>query len=125
MADGGEAWNKHYLGSNDGTTASTRCRRVRRSCWREELENEAWEEEEIAGGATAALGGEAHCARKELLWLAECGMLSSDSLNAELRWRDIGAARVLAVAQSTRALSSPPARVDWATASKLGRGEGG
>ena len=25
---------KRYLGSNDGTTMSTRCRRVRRSCWR-------------------------------------------------------------------------------------------
>jgi len=33
MADGGEAWKKRYLGSNDGTTTSTRCRRARRSCW--------------------------------------------------------------------------------------------
>ena len=69
---------------------------MRRSCWREESENEAREEEQIAGGATAALGGEARYAREELLRLAEWGVLRSDSLNAELRWHDIGEARVLA-----------------------------
>ena len=58
MADGGEAWNKHYLGSNDGTTASTRCRRARRSCWCEESENEAREEEEIADGAAGVARAE-------------------------------------------------------------------
>ena len=69
---------------------------TRRSSRREESGNEEREEEQIAGGATAALGGEARYAREELLRLAEWGVLRSDSLNAELRWRDIGEARVLA-----------------------------
>ena len=69
---------------------------TRRSSRREESGNEAREEEQITGGATAALGGEARYAREELLRLAEWGVLRSDSLNAELRWRDIGEARVLA-----------------------------
>ena len=54
------------------------------------------EGEQFAGGTTAALGGGAHCARKELLRLAECGEMRSDSGDAKLRWRDIGTARVLA-----------------------------
>jgi len=69
---------------------------TRRSSRREESGNEAREEEQIAGGATAALGGEARYAREELLWMAEWAVLRSDSLNAELRWRDIGEARMLA-----------------------------
>ena len=120
---------------------------MRRSCRREESGNEAREEEQIAGGATAALGGGAHCARKELLRLAECGEMRSDSGDAKLRWRDIGAARVLAgatgrhpagvtgmrsprgAAYLTRSGAARGRRrqraVDWATASQLGRGEGG
>ena len=120
---------------------------TRRSCWREESENEAREGEQFAGGTTAALGGGAHCARKELLRLAECGEMRSDSGDAKLRWRDIGAARVLAgatgrhpagvtgmrsprgAAYLTRSGAARGRRrqraVDWATASQLGRGEGG
>ena len=122
-------------------------REARRSCGREQSGNEAREGEQFAGGTTAALGGGAHCARKELLRLAECGVMRSDSGDAKLRWRDIGAARVLAgatgrhpagvtgmrsprgAAYLTRSGAARGRRrqraVDWATASQLGRGEGG
>ena len=74
-------------------------------------------------------------------------MLRSDSLNEELRWRDIGAVRVLAGATGRHpagvtGMRSPRSAVyltrsgaargrrrqravDWATASQLGRGEAG
>ena len=51
MADGGKAWKKRYLGSNDGTTTSTRCRGARRSCGREESGNGTVVRELDAGGA--------------------------------------------------------------------------
>ena len=74
MTDGGEARRMLYLGSKGVTAVSTRCRRARRSCWRAESRNEAREEEHVTGGATAALGGRARCARElRLLRLAELG----------------------------------------------------
>ena len=55
MADGGEAWKMRYLGSKDVTTASTRCRRARRSYWRLIAGRGGAPTTDSAGGAAVAL----------------------------------------------------------------------
>ena len=58
MADGGEAWKMRYLGSKDVTTASTRCRRARRGCWRLIAGRGGAPTANSIDGAAVALGGE-------------------------------------------------------------------